>query len=185
MVYESGAPHFSIPCFTEHPMEAEGHLLPGNTPTKWHHMCSNTTRMKCVGIVISHKGIWDTDQKQIKSCHEADMGHQLKRKLTSRTAEERSRLQDIKWVMIPTDIALFRSMIRLPFETFGLMELMNRLSLSSWRVHPWSEVHCPQVDLKHHQFWACWLWQVVLCWGAGDPSLSALDTVSHSDKRWH
>lgn len=59
---------------------------------------------------------------------------------------------------------------------------MNAIPLSLWSVHPWSEVHCPQVDLKHHQLWACWLWQVVLCWGPGDPSLSPLDAVSHSDE---
>ncbi len=66
MDYKSGAPPFSISCFTGHPMEAGDHLSPGNTPTKWHHMCSKAAHMKCVEIVISHEGIWDIDQKQIK-----------------------------------------------------------------------------------------------------------------------
>lgn len=84
--------------------------------------------------------------------------------------------------MIPTEIALFRSMTLLPFESLGLMEPINDLPLSLWSVHPWSEVHCPQVDLKHHQLWVCWLWQVVLCWRAGDLPLPSPNPVSHSDK---
>lgn len=45
--------------------------------------------------------------------------------------------------------------------------------------YPWSEVCCPQLDLKHHQLWACWLWQVVVYRKAGDaPLLPSMLSVS-------
>lgn len=46
--------------------------------------------MKCVEIVISDLGIWDTDQMQIKSIEKAVMVDQLKNKLTSETQAEKS-----------------------------------------------------------------------------------------------
>lgn len=182
MGFESGAPPFSISCFTEHPMEARDHLSPGNTLTKWHHMSRNVTHE----IVISHKGIWDTDQKQIKSCHKSRYGPSAKKESWLVGPQRKDcTLQGVKWVMIPTEIALFRSMTLLPFESLGLMELMNALPLSLWSVHPWSEVHCPPVDLKHHQLWACWLRQVVLCWGAGDPLPLFPRCCQSQWQRWH
>lgn len=53
-------------------------------------MSSNVTHMKCVEIVISDMGIWDTDQMQIKSIEKAVMVDQLKNKLTSETQAEKS-----------------------------------------------------------------------------------------------
>ena len=61
-----------------------------------------------------------------KLCHivTAVTGHQ-KKKLSSETREESSGYMTDKWMMIPAQITLFRSMDLLPFESSGLMELMN------------------------------------------------------------
>lgn len=116
------------------------------------------------------------------------MGHELKRKFTSETQEERLHCRTLHGWWFQHKLLYSGQWHCYPLESLGLMELMNALPLSLWSVHPWSEVHCPQIDLKHYQLWACWLWQVVLCWRAGDPSTHPpthnppLNAVSHSDK---